>query len=309
MPRKKQKIITVFGGSGFLGIYLVRELAQRGHIVNIVSRSPDRALHLKTNGPTGQIVLTKGDITDDESVARAVANADAVVDLVGILYEKGRQRFQAIHTVGAEHLAKAAKKAGAQQFIYVSALGIAQAASSRYARTKLAGEQAVQAAFPGAIILRPSVMFGPEDNFFNQFANLFRFAPFAPLIGGGKTRMQPVYVGDVAKAIGEVLDHPVDGNLFELGGAKIYTLKEIFEYILREIGRKREFLNVPFWCASLKAGFLELLPVPPLTRDQVKLLHTDNVVEKDAPGFRQLGIKPVAMEEIVPAYLVRYRKQ
>lgn len=306
-----QKIAAVFGGSGFVGRYVVRALAREGYRVNVITRDPNRNLQLKVNGPTGQIAFTACNIRNDKSVENAIKNADVAVNLVGVLYERGKQRFDAVHAQGAERIAKAAKKAGVKQLVHVSALGIEQAPASRYARSKREGEKAVQAAFPNAVILRPGVIFGPEDGFFNMFACLFRFLPFVPLIGGGGNRIQPVYVNDVAEAVIAALHLPhMEGKTFELGGPKVYTLREIYEYVLKQTNRKRDLVNMPYALASLKGAFLELLPFRPLiTRDQVKLLKVDNVVGKDADGFRQLGITPRPLEDIVPGYIGRYKKR
>lgn len=306
-----QKVAAVFGGSGFVGRYVVRALAREGYRVNVISRNPERSLQLKVNGPTGQISFTKCNILDDKSVAAAVKGADVVVNLVAVLYERGKQRFDSLQAQGAERIAKAAKKAGVKQMVHISALGIEQAPSSLYARAKLEGEKAVLSAFPGAVILRPSIIFGQEDGFFNLFACLFRFMPFVPLIGGGNNRMQPVYVADVAEAVISALHLPyMEGKVFELGGPKTYTMRELFEYILQLTQRSRCFVNVPYALASLKGAVCEMLPFRPLiTRDQVKLLKVDNVTGKDALTFRQLGITPTPLEDIVPGYLGRFKKR
>lgn len=306
-----QKSAAVFGGSGFVGRYVVRALAREGYRVNVISRDPERNLQLKVNGPTGQIAFTRCDIRDEKSVAAAVQGADVVVNLVAVLYQRGKQRFDTIQAQGAAHIAKAARKAGVKQLVHISALGIESAPSSLYAKTKLEGEKAVLAAFPTAVILRPSIIFGQEDGFFNMFACLFRFLPFVPLIGGGGNRMQPVYAADVAEAVICALHLPhMDGKTFELGGPKTYTMRELFEYILQVTNRSKCFVSIPYALASLKGAICEMLPFKPLiTRDQVKLLKVDNVVGKDALTFRQLGLTPRPLEDIVPGYLTRFRKR
>ena len=305
-----QKIVTVIGGTGFVGRYAVQALARAGYQVRVVARSPQKYAELKTFGDVGQISLIKGNVNDMASVAPALKGAFAVVNLVGILYENRKQRFSAIHSVAAEKLAIAAKEAGVEKFVHISALGIEHEFGSSYARSKLLGERAILAAFPTATILRPSVIFGAEDGFFNKFAQMAIFSPFIPLIGGGKTLFQPVYVGDVAKAILTVIEHPETiGEIYELGGRKTYSFKELIEYVLAVIGRKRLLVDLPFYLASILANVLEHLPSQPLTRDQVKLLKFDSVVDKQAKTLLTLGIAPRAMEDIVPLYLAKFGKK
>ena len=309
------RVVTVFGGSGFIGRYLVQRLARQGWIVRVAVRHPDRALFLKQMGAVGQITPIAASLRHAGSVAAAVAGADAVVNLVGVLFERGQQTFAAIHADGAATAAAAAKAAGARTFVHMSALGADPASPAQYARTKAAGEQAVRAAFPAAGIVRPSIVFGPEDAFFNRFAGLARLAPALPLIGGGKTRFQPVYVGDVADALARLVEDPATaGNTYELGGPRVYTFRELLEFMLREVGRRRLLLPLPFWLAELQGFFLEMpsrllpiLPPPPLTRDQVRLLQRDNVVTSGALTVADLGIQPAAVEMMVPGYLARYR--
>lgn len=303
-----QKIITIVGGTGFVGHYVVRQLARSGYTIRVISRNPDAALELKTSGDVGQIVLMKGDLAKPESLAGKLDGSYAVINLVGILFESGRQTFTRLHAQGSEKLAQLAKAAGAKRFIHVSSLGIDKA-SGQYAHSKAVGEKAVLAAFPEATVLRPSVVFGPEDNFFNQFAAISSLAPVLPLIGGGHTRFQPVYAGDVAKAIETCLTRDdVQGQVYELGGPQIYTLKEIFEYILKITGRHRALLPIPFGIASIMGTFGEILPRPPLTRDQVTLLRHDNVVSAGARTLSHLDIHATAIDVIVPDYLARFRK-
>ncbi len=302
--------ITVFGGSGFIGRYVVKRVAAAQWVVRVAVRDPVAAAFLRPMGNVGQIVPMRADLTADDAVLEAaVAGADAVVNLVGILHERGRQRFQAVHADGPARLARIAAAAGVRQFIHISAIGADPNAASSYARSKAAGEAGIRAAFPNATILRPSIVFGPEDSFFNRFARMAQFLPALPLIGGGHTRFQPVYVGDVADAVMRVLDTPsAEGKIFELAGPRVYTFRELMELILAQTGRRRALISVPFWAARLQAALLEWLPNPPLTRDQVALLERDNVPTGDLPGLRDLGIQPTAVEAIIPTYLEIYRK-
>jgi NADH dehydrogenase len=303
------RLVTVFGGSGFVGRHVVQQLAERGYRIRVAVRDPEAGAFLKPMGDVGQIALVQANIRDDGSVARAVAGAGMVVNAVGILYESGPQKFAAIHHDGAVRVARAAAQAGASRLVHISAIGSNKASEAQYAKTKAAGEAGVREAFPGVTILRPSVVFGPEDDFFNRFGALARMLPFLPLIGGGETRFQPVYVGDVARAVVAVLeDGETAGGLYELGGPKIYSFRELMELVLRETGRRRLLVPVPYWVAMLQATFLQLLPVPPLTRDQVRLLQSDNVVADAAAGLKDLGVTPAPAETIVPSYLARFRK-
>lgn len=303
-------IITLIGGSGFLGRYVVRRLAKAGYRLRIICRNPDAAAHLKTAGDVGQIALVAGNIARPETLRGKLDGSFAVINLVGVLFESGSQNFTTLHARGAELLAMAAKSAGAARFIQISSLGVDLAVDSAYARTKLLGEKAVQAAFPGATILRPSVVFGPEDNFFNQFAQMASLAPALPLIGGGHSKFQPVYVDDVAAAVEACLAHEETiGETYELGGPRTYSFREILEYILRITGRKRWLAPLPFSLASIIGAAGEFLPKPPLTRDQVRLLKYDNVVSSGAKNFAHLGITPTAVETIVPSYLARYNRK
>lgn len=301
-------IVTVFGGSGFIGRYVVQRLARDGWTIRVAVRHPGRANFLKPLGNIGQITPLCVPLQDREAVAAALSGADAAVNLVGVLFEGGRQRFQAVHAEGAGTVAAAAADAGVASLVHVSALGAAADSASAYARSKAEGEAAVRAAFPEAVILRPSVVFGPEDGFFNRFADMARFSPALPLIGGGRTRFQPVYVGDVARAVMAALNDPAcRGKSYDLGGPRSYSFKELMELLLSTIGRKRMLVGLPFGLARLQATFLELLPQPPLTRDQVTLLRQDNVVAPDALSLRDLGIEPTAPEAVIPTYLDRYR--
>ncbi|MGE3935425.1 MAG: complex I NDUFA9 subunit family protein [Rhodospirillaceae bacterium] len=303
------KSVTVFGGSGFVGRYIVRELAKTGARVRVAVRNVERAQFLKPMGDVGQVVPLLANVRDDASVAAAVDGADAVINLVGILYEGGRQTFQAVQAEAPGRIARAAAATGARRFIQVSAIGADPESESAYGRSKAAGEAAARAAFPGTTVLRPSIVFGPEDDFFNRFAAMARLAPVLPLVNGGETRFQPVYVGDVADAALAALRDPKSaGRTYELGGPGIYTFRALMELMLREIGRKRVLLPVPeiaLWAPAMAA---ELLPAPPLTRDQLIQLRRDNVVAPGAAGLPELGIQPTALEVILPTYLPRYRR-
>lgn len=298
-------LVTVFGGSGFLGRHTVRALARAGWRIKVATRHPNSAFFLRPLGSVGQIDFVKCDVADAEQVARAVKGANAVINLTGILFEKG-QTFEEVQADGAANVAKAAAEAGASALVHVSAVGADAESDAHYAVSKAEGEQAVREAFPKAVILRPSLIFGPEDGFFNKFARMARILPGLPLIGGGRTRFQPVFVGDVAQAILAGLSRQ-DGRTYELGGPTIYSFKELMQLILREIGRKRMLVPLPFGIASLKAMFLQILPNPLLTMDQVRLLKRDNVVSVTAPGLSDLGIVPTSVEAVVPSYLWRYR--
>ncbi len=304
------RLITVFGGSGFIGRYLVQRLARRGWQIRVAVRHPAQALFLKPLGDVGQITPVPASLRHEGSIRAAVAGSDAVVNLVGILYQRGRQGFAEIHAEGARRVAEAARAAGAERLVQMSALGADPSSPSDYARSKAAGEAAAAAAFPGASIVRPSVVFGPEDGFFNRFAALARYSPVLPLIGGGHTRFQPVYVGDVADALLRIVEDPAcAGRTYELGGPQVYSFRELMELTLETTCRDRWLIPVPFWLASLQAAFLGLLPSPPLTRDQVRLLQRDNVVSPGAPGLAELGIAPTAAEVIIPTYLDIYRRR
>jgi NADH dehydrogenase len=303
-----RRLATVFGGSGFLGRYVVQRLAKQGWMVRAAERRPDEALFLKPLGEIGQITPVAANIRHQASVEAAIVGADAVVNLVGLLYQSGRQRFDAVHVEGAGRVAAAARKAGASRFVQISAIGADPASPAAYGRTKAAGEAAVKAAFPDATVLRPSIVFGPEDQFFNRFARMARMSPALPLIGGGHTKFQPVYVGDVADAVMAVIDrNDSQGKTYELGGPEIRSFRELMVLMLEEIGRRRLLVPVPFAIASLQGALLQLLPSPPLTLDQVRLLRRDNVVASGMAGLGELGVSPTALELILPTYLARYR--
>ncbi len=303
-------VVTVFGGSGFIGRYVIRELASSGARIRAAVRRPDGAGFLRTMGDVGQVTPIAANVRDDASVAAAVDGADTVINLVGILYETGKQKFGAVQADGARRVAEAAKAAGANRLIQMSAIGADPNSQSVYASTKGGGEALVRDAFPGAAIVRPSVVFGPEDDFFNKFAMIARLAPALPLIGGGHTKFQPVYVGDVADAISALARGAgAAGETYELGGPQVYSFRELMEIVLDAIGRRRCLVPVPFPVAMAQAAVLELSPFAPLlTRDQVRLLRQDNVVSGDCAELEDLGIEGTSVEAVVPSYLNRYRK-
>lgn len=300
-----QDVVTIFGGSGFIGKYVVRELAMAGYRIRVVGRSPELAKDLRPYGYVGQIVAVKGDIRNSEELPALIKGSYAVINLVGILRESGKQRFDAIHAQAPERLAKAAKEAGIPKFVHMSAM-VDPESKSRYAKSKLNGEKAVTAAFPESYIIKPSVVFGPEDNFFNFFARLSSISPFLPLIGGGKTKMQPVYVGDVALAIKKVVTDEIKPGAYQLGGPEALTFKQILNRVLEYTGRKRLLLNLPFAIAKFSAFFA---PDAILTADQVKLLQHDNVVTSRTKTLTELEIEPTAIESIVPKYLLRFNRK
>ncbi len=301
-------LVTIFGGSGFIGASLVRLLAKQGWTIRVAVRRPLEARDLQPLGDVGQICPVPCKVQDAALVRDALAGATAAINLTGILYERGSQTFDAVHAQGAGNVAKACAELGVERLVHMSALGADAQSESAYARSKAAGEAAVQAALPGVSIVRPSIVFGPGDSFFNRFAEMAQFTPALPLIGGGETKFQPVFVGDVAAAMVTCLgggEHA--GQIYELGGPKVYSFRALLELMLAETCRRRALVSIPFGLAMFQAAFLERLPVPPLTRDQVKLLKTDNVVSADAKGLAELGIEPTAVEAVLPIYIDCYR--
>lgn len=312
------KIATVFGASGFLGRHVTRELAARGWRIRAAVRKPNEANFLRPLGRVGQIDLVQSNIRNRPSVEEAIAGADAVVNLVGILAPTGAQTFDAVQTEGARNIAEMAKTVGVSNLVHVSAIGADAESESQYARTKAEGEAAMRAAVPGTTILRPSIVFGPQDDFFNRFAAMAQTAPALPLIGGGKTRFQPIYVDDVAECVAAALDTPaLQGQTYELGGPQVATFKELLELMLKIIGRRRLLLPIPFPVALTMGGvgdFLSIVPFvqAPITKDQVVLLKSDNVVGltgEDLGTIADFGITPETMTTILPTYLSRFRKQ
>jgi NADH dehydrogenase len=307
-----QGLVTVFGGSGFVGTQVVRALAKRGLRVRAAMRRPGRGYRLRMLGDVGQIEVVQANVRVPSSVARALEGAEGCINLVGVIAERGAQRFQSVHAMGAATVADAAAAAGARRLVQVSALGAAPDAGSLYARSKAEGEAAARAAMPGTVVLRPSIVFGPGDDFFNRFARMATASPVLPLIGGGKTRFQPVFVGDVAQAVvSALIDNAAAGQTFELGGPGVFTFEALLRLMLKEIGRNRLLLPVPFPLAQLLGlgGDLQARIMPPvLTSDQVAQLRSDSVVDDGAPGLSALGVAPTALEPILPTYLYRYRR-
>jgi NADH dehydrogenase len=306
----RDAVVTVFGGSGFIGRHLVRRLAHRGATIRVPTRLPDAAIHLRPMGAVGQIVLARFDPRREGQVEAMVEGSTHVVNLIGILFERKAGDFEALQGRLPGRIARAAATAGARRLVQMSAIGADAGSTSLYARSKAAGEAAAREGFAGATVLRPSIVFGPEDGFFNRFAEMARLLPALPLIGGGATRFQPVYVGDVAAALMAALERDdAPGRTYELGGPRTYTFKELLTYMLGVIGRRRLLVPLPYGIAALQARLLELLPEPPLTRDQIELLKRDNVVSPGAAGLADLGIAPTPLEVIVPTYLRQYARR
>ena len=311
---QKDKIIGVFGGTGFLGHSIVQLLAKSGYRVKIITRHPESAYDLKLYGNVGQITPFYCDYKNQESIDAAVKNCDAVVNLIGILFQKNKRGFEKAHVVLPEMIAKSCAQQDASKFVHVSALACDKGddkTKSKYAISKFQGEEAIKAVYPAVTILRPSVVFGPGDSFFNMFAQLSSFLPALPLIGGGKTKFQPVYVEDIAKAVDIILgeaSEDFEGKIYELGGPDVVTFKEIYEILLEETNRTRALVNVPWGIAKIQGALMGLLPKPPLTLDQVKSLKTDNVIEGESLTFEALGIKPTSMHVVLPKYMATYRR-
>lgn len=310
-----QGLVTVFGGSGFIGAQVVRALAKRGLRVRIAVRRPGVAYRVRTLGDVGQIEVVQANLRNPASIGRALDGAEACINLVGILYEHGRQRFQTLHAKGAEEVASACVARGITNFVQMSALGADPDSASRYARTKGLGEQVVRALIPSAVIIRPSVVFGVDDSLFNRFAALASLLPVIPLPGGGSTRFQPVFVGDLAAAIANaVTDRSAAGKTFEIGGPKVYTYRELMQLTLAEIHKSRLLLPLPWPVAGLLGALAELptrlLPIAPvLTADQVQMLKSDAVPAPGMPGLKALGVdSPTAAEAILPTYMYRFRR-
>ncbi|MFY9840752.1 MAG: complex I NDUFA9 subunit family protein [Xanthobacteraceae bacterium] len=309
---KLDMLVTVFGGSGFLGRHVVRALARRGYRIRVAVRRPELAGFLQPMGRVGQINAVQANLRFPDSVSAAVGDADAVVNLVGILFESGRQRFDAVMAKGAQTVAEAAKAAAAS-LVHVSAIGADEHSSSRYARAKAQGERLLHEADDTAIVVRPSIVFGPEDDFFNRFAALARVSPALPLVGGGHTRMQPVFAGNVGEAIARAVDGDLKtGATYELGGPEVRTFRELMQFVLAVTHRRRLLVSVPFGLMKAQATVLQFWPKPPITRDQVELLKRDNVVgddaKRDGRTLEGIGITPESIGAIVPSYLWRFRK-
>jgi NADH dehydrogenase len=308
-----ETLITVIGGSGFIGRHIVQALAKRGYRIRVAVRRPDLAGYVQPLGTPGQIMPVQANVRFPDSLRAVCDGAAVVINLTGVLYSAGPQSFDAIHVFGAEASATAARDSGARQFFQMSAIGANPDSASDYAKSKAEGEARARAAFPGTIVIRPSIVFGPEDDFFNRFAAMARFSPALPLIGGGTTRFQPVYCGDVAEAFARLIDAGIaSGTTYELGGPEVLTFKKLLEFTLATVERKRLLIPMPWTVAKMKASVLGLLPKPLLTLDQVELLKHDNVVSAEAKRegrtLEGLGITPRSIESIVPSYLYRYRK-
>lgn len=300
-------VATVFGGTGFVGRQIVRELAARGITVKVATRVPERAYFLRPCGSVGQVVPFQCNYSDPLSVAAAVQGSQIVVNCIGVLYEKGHQSFARAHVDIPTFIAKACAEAGVQRFVHISALAV-ERGTSKYAKSKFEGEKAVFANFPMASILRPSIVFGEDDNFFNQFATLSKVLPFLPLIGEGETKFQPVYVGDVADSVMAVLERAdAQGKIYELGGPEVLSFKELFERMFKYTERPVPLVPLSFGLAKIQAAFMGVMPKPLLTRDQVESLKTDNVMNEGAAGFAELGISPKGLDTILPVYLSRYK--
>jgi uncharacterized protein YbjT (DUF2867 family) len=309
---RAETLVTVFGGSGFLGRHVVRALANRQYRIRVAVRRPELTGHLQPLGRVGQIHAVQANLRFPQSVTAAARDANIIINLVGILFERGRQRFDDVMAQGAEAVAQAANAASAR-VVHVSAIGADADSPSHYARAKAAGERLVQAAQGDAIIMRPSIVFGPEDDFFNRFAALARLAPALPLPGGGEMRFQPVFAGDVAEAIALAVDGKCrPGTIYELGGPDVHTFKELMQFVLATVERRRLLLPVPFGLMKAQATVLQFLPKPPITPDQVELLKRDNVVSASAREqgrtLEALGIVPASIGSVVPDYLWRFRR-
>lgn len=306
-------LITVFGGSGFIGSQVVQALARRGWRIRVAVRRPDRAYRLQTSGHVGQIQAVRCDATDFDQVAAAMQGADAAINLIGILYEAGARSFEALHVEAARNIATACAAARVDRLVHMSAIGASPEAASDYARTKAAGEMAAREAKPDAVVVRPSIVFGSGDGFLNRFAAMATMAPALPLIGGGHIRFQPVFVGDVAEAIVRAVERPdAAGRTFELGGPEVMTMEEVLKLVLRETRRRNGLIPLPFFAARMIGSMAQLTAMvgiaPVLTRDQVVSLESDNVVADGAEGLEALGVEPTGIEAIAPSYLWRYRR-
>lgn len=307
-----QNLVTVFGGSGFVGTQAVRNLAKAGWRIRVAVRNPNLAYKMRLLGDVGQIDVVQANVRNVPSLERALEGATVSLNLVGLLYETGRQGFQAVHVMGARNVAEAARTQGVSRLVQMSALGADAQSEAKYARTKAEAEAAVRETYPDATLVRPSIVFGEGDGFFEKFAAMAQLSPALPLIGGGTTRFQPLFVGDLGEALARIVTDPASaGQTYELGGAGVFTFRELLEMILAETGQRRFLAPIPFPLASLlgKLGDLTsaLIP-PPVTSDQVELLKTDNVVSGQYPGLAELGVSPTTLEAVLPTYLYRYRK-
>ena len=306
--QNNQKIIAIFGAGGFIGKHLIRDLTKLDYRIKIATRNPYLKGYLKPLGNPGQIELFKTNIFNEEEVKNVLRNCDLVINLVGILYETGKQKFDHIHSRFPYLLSNLCNELGIKNLVHISALGVKEKHNSLYMQSKLKGEKNIQDTFKPSVILRPSVVFGPEDKFFNTFASLAQFSPVLPLVGGGKTKFAPIYVGDIAKAIVKALElNNTEPKIYELGGPENYSFKELMQILLIEIKKKRFLIPIPFGAAKVQSYFLQMMPNPLLTSDQVELLKHNNVVSGDYPNLKDLGITGTYIKSILPKYIYRFR--
>jgi NADH dehydrogenase len=305
-----KQTICIFGGTGFIGQHICQELARAGYRLKIVTRFPESAYEIKPYGDVGQIAAIQCNYNDAAAIENAIKGCDGVINLVGILYEKGRNSFKRAHIDIPTVIAKACKKQHIKKFVHISAMGI-QKSKSKYAKSKLEGEKEIKQAFPNVTILRPSIVFGVGDSFFNLFAKLTIFMPFLPLIGGGQTKFQPVYVGDIAQSVAKIIsahNQEFEGQTYNLGGPEILSFKQIYQRLFKNINRKKPLISIPWTMAKIQGAILSLAPKPLLTKDQVISLQSDNIIQNGDKTLDDLGIKPTAMETILPRYLSCYKK-
>jgi NADH dehydrogenase len=306
--QNNQKIIAIFGGGGFIGKHLMRQLTNLDYRIKVATRNPYLKGYLKPLGSSGQIELFKTNIFNEEDVKQVLNNCDLVINLVGILNETKKQKFNQIHSQFPHLLSNLCNEVGVKNLIHISALGVKEKHDSKYMQSKLQGEKNIQKNFKASVILRPSIVFGPEDKFFNTFASIAQFSPILPLIGGGKTKFSPIYVGDVAEAIAKVLElNNSEPKIYELGGPENYSFKELMEILLLEIKKKRFLIPIPFELAKFNSYFLQMMPNPLLTPDQVELLKHNNIVTGDYPKLKDLGISGTTIHNILPKYIYRFR--
>jgi len=306
--QNNQKIIAIFGAGGFIGKYLIRELTKLEYRIKIATRNPYLKGYLKPLGNPGQIELFKTNIFNSEDVNRVLENCDLAINLVGILYETKKQKFSHIHSQFPYLLSNLCNEMGIKNLVHISALGIKERHPSHYMQSKLQGEKNIKDNFKFSVILRPSIVFGPEDKFFNTFASIAQFSPFLPLVGGGKTKFAPIYVGDVAKAIVKAIElNNSEPKIYELGGPKNYSFKELMEILLIEIKKKRLLIPIPFGVAKFQSYFLQMMSNPLLTPDQVELLKHNNIISGDHPALKDLGITGTSIQSILPKYVYRFR--
>ncbi len=306
--QNNQKIVAIFGAGGFLGKHLMRELTKVDYRIKVATRNPYLKGYLKPLGNPGQIELFKTNIFDTEDIKKILKNCDLAINLVGILYETRKQKFNQIHSQFPYLLSNLCNEMGIKNLVHISALGVKPKHNSQYMQSKLQGEKNIKDTFKRSVILRPSLVFGPEDKFFNSFASFTQFSPILPLIGGGKTKFAPIYVGDVAKSIVKALElNNSESRIYELGGPENYSFKELIEILLTEIKKKRFLVSIPFGLAKFQSYFLQMMPNPLLTPDQVELLKHNNVVSGDYPTLKDLGITGTLIQSILPKYIYRFR--